>query len=132
MSELSEHRISEETWFRVFSPKDDDQANVSVSFQDGVYWLSNLFVHPDHRGKGYATEILSRAVSRFADTTLYLKVQPYRDRPVPSETLLTFYQRFGFEPTDVPMVLRRTPAPFDGVSTKSDKGHFGFALQKDT
>ena len=63
-------------------------------------WLSGLYVKPDHRGQGLATELMRRVENDFEGQVLRGRARPYNDKPVDLETLLEMYRRRGFESYD--------------------------------
>ncbi len=81
-----------------------------------VYFIANVAVHPDHRGKGIARQLTERALRHVAEhqgSTVYLQVRD--DNP----TAMHIYQAAGFEE-----ITRRTTWTFDGKSAhkKSTNG----------
>jgi GNAT superfamily N-acetyltransferase len=80
-----------------------------VRGETGVLWLTAVWVHPDRRGHGWATALLRTVVREWGCEPLYLRVEPYTDRPLNAAALTAFYGRFGFVETCVPGVLRREP-----------------------
>jgi GNAT superfamily N-acetyltransferase len=96
--------------------KGDVIAHVEVCDRDGYLWLTNVWVHADHRKEGRAVALTTRAVEQWQHRDLYLVVQPYTDQPLRAERLTRFYRTFGFRPTEVPGVMLRTAKPWLGRS----------------
>jgi GNAT superfamily N-acetyltransferase len=82
-------------------------AELKLARRNLVWWLASLWVKPDVRQKGYATQLLDRAVYVMGQHDLYLHAQPFTDQPVPLGQLARWYNRWGFRPTAVPDILRR-------------------------
>jgi GNAT superfamily N-acetyltransferase len=105
--------ITERRRYSLENGKGESIAHLEVDERSGVYWLTNLWVDPDHRKKGLATLLLTRCVWALANADVYLMIQPYTDQPMDAVLLAAFYRRFGFQATSVPSVLHRlagTPA----------------------
>jgi GNAT superfamily N-acetyltransferase len=95
--------------------KNEVIAHVEVCDRDGVYWLTNLWVHADYRKGRRSVALMERALQDWADTRdLYLAVQPYVDQPLSAERLIVFYRTFGFRQTEVPGVMIRKAQPWLG------------------
>lgn len=65
----------------------------------GAIELGGMYVHPNHRGKGIARQILVSLVDLLQDETCYC---------IPFAHLIPFYQEFGFMPApqgDVPAAI---------------------------
>lgn len=78
-----------------------------VIHQDRSHWVTNLWVHPDHRQQGIARTILAQITSDWASVDLYLHISPYTDQPMDMRELHQFYSQWGFCDTDVPGIMRR-------------------------
>ena len=102
------NRVAEACRFSLSDGKDETIAQVDVVEQGGVHWLTNLWVHPDHRGRGYARACLQRAIDRYGHLPLYLKIAPFTDQPVAADQLALLYADFGFLATAVPGVMSRS------------------------
>lgn len=80
-------------------PTNDQRTHTRTAYGD-VLELSNLYVDPRRRGRGWAA-ILMQAACSHADRegiNLILSVRPYGKKPgVPAELLSKWYERFGFE-----------------------------------
>lgn len=96
----------------------DTKAHAEVHDRDGVLWLTNLWVHPDWRQKGYGGALMDRAVREWQGRDLYLAVQPYTDQPLAASQLRSLYADYGFVETDVPGVMRRPSAPWPPVAVQ--------------
>lgn len=98
--------------FDVCDGKGDSIAHVVAHERAGALWLSDLWVHPDHRRRGIARLLMTQAVGAFADKQLWLNVSPYTDRAASPEALASFYANFGFVAHgEVPGVMSRGPSP---------------------
>lgn len=90
--------------------------NLSDHYEGGGYWrVTDVWVDPAHRGKGWATALMRAMleVMRFDD--LYLRAQPfdYETSPVLSiDQLIAWYEKFGFRsiPTAPDNMIRRADA----------------------
>jgi len=89
--------------------KGESIAHVRLFRRNVTYWITDLWVGPEHRKQSIATRLMNEALALYGDRALYLEVRPYTDQPLAYEVLATWYARFGFAPTEVPDVLRRTP-----------------------
>jgi len=81
-----------------------------------VYFIANVAVHPDHRGRGIARQLTERALRHVAEhqgSTVYLQVRD--DNP----TAMHIYQAAGFDE-----IARRTTWVFDShaVISKPNSG----------
>ena len=63
--------------------------------------LTNLYVHPLRRGRGWANELLSTAKEFAYDNNwnLFLRAVPYGKDPCEVEQLIALYKRHGFKST---------------------------------
>ena len=84
----------------------DVVGHVEVHRREGSWWLTNLWVHPERRGKGLGGELLAEAL-RDNPGELFLQVAPYTDAPLSYESLARWYGAHGFERTSVPTIMRR-------------------------
>lgn len=82
-------------------------AHIKVYERHGAIWLSDLWVHAEHRRQGRATRLMRAALARYGCETIYLEASPYTDQAVDLGTLTAWYGRFGFVATDVPNVMVR-------------------------
>jgi GNAT superfamily N-acetyltransferase len=87
--------------------KNDAIVGLTAEHMNGVLWLTNLWVHHEHRRKGYARRIIMAAIGLYGDQDLWIKVHPYTNRPMDEHVLSRFYETFGFEYTDAPGVMWR-------------------------
>lgn len=97
--------------FDVCDGKGDSIAHVVVHERAGSLWLSDLWVHPEHRRRGIARLLMTQAVGAFADKHLWLNVSPYTDRAASPSDLASFYASFGFAAAPVPGVMTRPSGP---------------------
>lgn len=94
--------------YRVHSGMGEAIATVDVIVhEDRSHWVTNLWVHPDHRRKGFARALLSAALLDHHAGPLYLHIAPYTDQPMRVDDLYAFYASLGFCRTEVPGVLYR-------------------------
>lgn len=110
MTEDTDKLIQVKTEFVIADAETNSRAWAVVHRrQNGVLWITSLWVHPDERKKGWAGALLDRVLREYVGETLYLEVAPYADRPMDTDALTVFYARFGFLETHVPgvMVLKR-------------------------
>lgn len=82
-------------------------AHIKVIERYGTIWLTDLWVHPEHRKQGRATRLMEVALARYGCETIYLEASPYTDQAVDLGHLTAWYGRFGFVVTDVPNILMR-------------------------
>ncbi|HEY1011145.1 MAG TPA: GNAT family N-acetyltransferase [Herpetosiphonaceae bacterium] len=86
-------------------------AHVEVHHRNGALFLTNVWVHPDHRRQGHARRLIATALRMFARSTLYLNVNGYTNRPLSDDRLTQFYASFGFELIPgAPGMMCRKPA----------------------
>ncbi len=80
--------------------------------QERIRELVKVWTDPDHRGQGYATELV-KAVCDEADLeniVLMLQPRPF-DINISKDRLIAFYKRFGFVKTqDGPVLMARAPS----------------------
>ena len=99
-------RVDQRHDFAVYDAKGEAISTVTIMFRE-VIWLTNVWTHGDHRGKGLSKLCLEEAVRVFADKDIYLMISPYTDSPLNEEQLAWYYHSFGFENTEVPGVMVR-------------------------
>lgn len=61
--------------------------------------LTTLYVHPEHRGKNYSTDLLKHAIEKSGDKSIHLTVKAFgvdKDR-FDNERLIRLYERNGFK-----------------------------------
>jgi ribosomal protein S18 acetylase RimI-like enzyme len=77
----------------------ENVASVTISmYDDGGCFLTSLWVAPDQRRKGYATELMKRVVEDFKDEDLWLQAAPFDlAEPATTEWVAKFYEKLGFE-----------------------------------
>lgn len=76
---------------------------------DGGVWIKGLKVDPEYRGRGYASQLLARALEKYQDQEISLRAKPYGDKPLNAEALKRFYKNYGFEAYDDEDRMRRMP-----------------------
>lgn len=84
----------------IIEEKNEGEVGQVVILKIGRGWvLTDLYVDPVHRGKGYSNRLMNKALS-WADRRglrLSLRVSPYgRGKLLPSWELVKFYERYGF------------------------------------
>jgi ribosomal protein S18 acetylase RimI-like enzyme len=97
-------------YHKIMIPDDDDNDAAMVIMretEDGYFWITNVYVKGDLRGRGYATFMINKILDEFGYKDIYLQVQPYGDMPKNEKELKTFYKQFGFTETEVPTILKR-------------------------
>jgi GNAT superfamily N-acetyltransferase len=72
-------------------------------------WVSSVWVHGEHRGKGLARALSETMLREWGHETLYTHVVPFTDGAVDAATLADLYARAGFQPTAVPGIMVRYP-----------------------
>lgn len=72
----------------------------------GLY-VSDLWVHPDHRKRGMAKTLWNDAFAQFGTEDLYLEVSGFTNVPMEDAILVKFYERLGFVMTAVYGVMFR-------------------------
>lgn len=87
---------------RFFVPNAEggERATLTVERRHGMLFIRDLFVHPDYRDAGYATDLLTRAITELGHEPLALFAAPYADRPFDENELAAWYARFGFLPSE--------------------------------
>ena len=100
-------KIRREYTYTISDGKGEYVAHVKVRAHGQVLWVDDLWVHTDHRRKGWGAALLTIALDDWGADDLYLAVEPYTDQPLDERQLTEWYGRFGFAPTPVPGVLRR-------------------------
>lgn len=93
--------------YSISDGKDDQIGHIQARVINGALWFTDLWVHPDHRRRSYATALIIEALSDWGHRDIYLTVEPYTDQPMDSGALEQFYHSFDFETTGVPGVMKR-------------------------
>jgi len=77
-------------------------------YEHSQYWLSDVWTHPDHRGKGMASQILHLAIDNFGHKPIMLRSQPYAGAPLSRAQLEAIYAQHGFVAVPgAPGIMRR-------------------------
>lgn len=66
-------------------------------------WLYLLYVRPEYRGRGVATQLIARArsLAKSRGGRLYIEPLPYADLVLDAAQLRAWYERLGFQPSKV-------------------------------
>lgn len=107
---MSNRPVQHKQLFCSMSDKDEYIATLWVERRHGVLWLTALWVQGEYRKQGLGTRMLQMAVDELGASDLFLTVGAYTDQPLDDAQLVAWYQRFGFEMTDVPGVMVRRGA----------------------
>lgn len=100
--------ISTSFMYYVSDAKGDKIGHVEIIRRpNGILWMTNLWVHPDHRKQGMAKQLMSAALQDWYRFPLYLEVAPYTNQPLGMKKLVDFYGEYGFRTTDVPGIMVR-------------------------
>ena len=61
-------------------------------------YLSHLYVDPEHRRNGQATELIKQVIKEASEAgiTLLLEPKPYQDEDISLTDLIKFYAKHGF------------------------------------
>lgn len=79
---------------------------------EGVREITNVFVNPAHRNKGYASALMEQVCDEADESQIVLMLmpEPYQDSGRTKEQLLSWYESFGFSAIqDSPCVMARKP-----------------------
>jgi GNAT superfamily N-acetyltransferase len=104
--------------YRHENGKSEAIAHARVYERLGELWCTDVWCHPDERGKGRATQVMQAMIADLGGRRIFLEIAPYTDAPLDGIMLAEFYKRFGFAPTEVPGVLCR-PAPVELLRHRS-------------
>lgn len=107
---MSEPVIQLRHEFSIVSEKNETIATATIERMHGVLNLTNVWVHYEHRKKGYASAVLRAVIAEFGRETIWLRVYPYTDRPMDEERLANFYREFGFVADGGPGDMKREPS----------------------
>jgi GNAT superfamily N-acetyltransferase len=111
---VSEPVITLQHRFYVANEKNEEIATVVLYWRHGVLWMTDVWVHGEHRRKGLATRMIEAAIAEFGHTTTYLNVLSYTNRPMSDAELLRWYHGFGFEPIlGVPGAMKRPGSGYE-------------------
>ncbi|HEU4327449.1 MAG TPA: GNAT family N-acetyltransferase [Roseiflexaceae bacterium] len=88
-------------------------ATAVVHRRHGVQFLTDVWVHPDHRRGGLGSELVKAALAECGGEDLYLTVSGFTNQPLTDEQLAQWYARFGFELVGpaAPGMMRRPACP---------------------
>jgi GNAT superfamily N-acetyltransferase len=98
--------------FSIISEKNETVASATVEHMNGVLWLTNVWVHYEHRRRGYARMVIAEALREFGEWEIWLKIHPYTDRPLDEPQLAAFYESFGFAYAGAPGIMCRRGAAY--------------------
>lgn len=82
----------------------------TVNWGNGTAALHSVRVHPAHRRKGLATQLLEKVCTYADSEKLTLILIAESDEAVPPQVLIAFYSKFGFMNTVGTSVMMRPPA----------------------
>lgn len=109
--EHDEYVVDDHHAFYIDDAEGDHIAQLHVFRRHGVRWVSNLWVHHEHRRRGHAKRLLSAALATYGADDLYLQVLGYAGRPLADHQLAFFYAQYGFESVpEAPGMMRRPGA----------------------
>lgn len=100
-------QVTDRHEFYIVDPKNESIATSTVYFRHGVYWLTNVWVHHEHRKKGLATQVINAVIEKYGQYPIYLNVDAYTDQPRSNDELFNYYARFGFVRSTDPGVMKR-------------------------
>lgn len=91
--------ISEHHGKKLWKISVGDWGLVCVCERPDLYRIITLWVDPEHRRQGVATELMKAALASFQDKPIYLEVDSFEatDSDPNDEQLATFYEKFGFK-----------------------------------
>jgi GNAT superfamily N-acetyltransferase len=108
------YEIQIEARYRILNAEAEVIAQCRIYPLHGVLWLSDVWVHASHRGRGLARKVIGAALRYYgAGNPIWLNIQPYSNRPKGVDQLAAFYMRFGFVRRGGPGMMVRKAAPFD-------------------
>lgn len=96
-----------EHWFEIF----DNGERIAFAQAEqctGSVWIMELAVHPENRGHGLATRLLTAVIDRLGGQDLELSASPFTpdwkpaDQGLDREQLLAWYGRHGFQAAENP------------------------------
>ncbi|MFF5968233.1 GNAT family N-acetyltransferase [Streptomyces collinus] len=92
-------------WFEL-GPDGERIAYACVMQCRGFAWLEEIAVHPDHRGRGLASRLLTAALEKFGTQQVGLSCEvfdpafPVHRPGLDADQLHAWYRRHGFQPED--------------------------------
>ena len=84
------------------------QGRICITKHDGYWCLDMLYIEPEYRGQGYATKLMTKALSKCQHRPIYLLATAELGSDL--ARLIDFYRRFGFTKEKQP---RRCEIPFN-------------------
>jgi GNAT superfamily N-acetyltransferase len=87
-------------------------ADLPAEMRDSVLEVSSVWTDAEHRGQGFATELLASVCedADCANKVLILQPRPY-DQGISKDKLIAWYKRFGFIVTQKdPVLMARAPS----------------------
>ncbi len=107
--EIGTHRVQQGHYFYIKDGSNDKIANVLVWSRHNVLYVTDLWVHHEHRHKGFGTRLLKHVIDKFGWNDLFLSVSAYTNQPLTDINLARWYQKFGFENIpEAPGMMKRT------------------------
>jgi 8-oxo-dGTP pyrophosphatase MutT (NUDIX family) len=80
---------------------------------DGYVWISGIYVDPAHRGRGLGDALMKQVYRAYPGNEFRLRARPYKDKPMDTADLLSYYKKRGFEPYDKENRMVKTAADND-------------------
>ncbi len=99
--------VSSQHKFYVSNGRGEEIATAEVYEKQNTFWITNVWVHPDCRERGLATNVLKEVLRYYKNSDLYLGVHGFTNRPLSDDQLAEWYKKFGFEETSVPSIMVR-------------------------
>lgn len=104
------HRTTDATLWDYRDENDRTIASVaSAPYEDGVF-LFRLWVQPERRRQGLATDLLRDVMLNVSGQNVYLAPAPFLDSPMTLDELGAWYERLGFAWIDEQVMHITQPA----------------------
>ncbi len=101
-----EHVVQLRHEFAIVNGANETIAGITVMRRHNALWLTNLWVHHEHRKKGLGKKVFEAALKEFVHERLYLHVWPYGNQPLDEEDLFAWYSKYGFEHQGAGVMVR--------------------------